>query len=265
MELLDLPPGSGGLKMREIPFDKMLAVMETVSDGRRPLTVTEISGATDLAVPTVHRLVALLVDRGLLKRHLATKKVMPGARLMKLGVSAVQTSLYADKPHALLKSLVTRIGEFAQISLVVDGELICVDAASAHRESGLHLQQGNKAPLHCTSIGKLYLASLPEAELRSWLRSANLQRLTDRTVTDPSELRKRLKEIRARGWGSCNEEMHPGVVGCGVRLPLRDSSGFIGLCISAPAVRMNFEAITGHIPALRKVAVDIADIFDRTN
>ena len=84
-------------------------------------------------------------------------------------------------------------------------------------------------------------------------------------MTDPGELRKHLKEIRARGWGSCNEEMHPGVVGCGVRLPLRDSSGFIGLCISAPAVRMNFEAITGHIPALRKVAVDIADIFDRTN
>ena len=249
--------------MRDIPFDKMLAVMETVSCGRRPLTVTEISNATDLTVPTVHRLVTSLVDRGLLKRHLATKKVMPGARLMKLGVSAVQTSLYADKPHALLRSLVTRIGEFAQISMVVDGELICVDAASAHRESGLHLQQGNRAPLHCTSIGKLYLASLPDAELRAWLRSANLPRRTERTMTDPSELRKHFKETRARGWGSCNEELYPGVVGCGVRLPLRNSSGFIGLCISAPAVRMNFDEITSHIPTLEKVAVDIAGIFDR--
>jgi IclR family acetate operon transcriptional repressor len=247
--------------MRETPFDKMLAVMEAVSTGRRPLTVTEISSVTDLAVPTVHRLVALLVDRGLLKRHLSSKKVMPGARLVKLGVSAVQTSLYADKPHALLKSLVTRIGEFAQISMVVDGELICVDAASAHRESGLHLQQGNKAPLHCTSIGKLYLASLPDAELRSWLRSASLQRMTDRTISDPSELRKHCHEIRARGWSSCNEEMYLGVVGCGVRLPLRNSSGFIGLCISAPAVRMSYDAITSNIPTLEKVALDIANIF----
>jgi hypothetical protein len=57
--------------------------------------------------------------------------------------------------------------------------------------------------------------------------------------------------------------MYPGVVGCGVRLPLRSSSGFIGLCISAPAVRMSYDVITTHIPTLRKVAVDIADIFDR--
>jgi hypothetical protein len=46
-------------------------------------------------------------------------------------------------------------------------------------------------------------------------------------------------------------------------LPLRSSSGFLGLCISAPAVRMNYEAITSHIPALEQMAVDIADIFDR--
>jgi IclR family acetate operon transcriptional repressor len=46
-------------------------------------------------------------------------------------------------------------------------------------------------------------------------------------------------------------------------LPLRNSSGFIGLCISAPAVRMNYDEITSHIPTLEKVAVDIAGIFDR--
>jgi IclR family acetate operon transcriptional repressor len=249
--------------MRETPFDKMLAVMEVVSTARRPLTVTEISGITDLAVPTVHRLVTQLVDRGLLKRHLTSKKVMPGSRLMKLGVSAVQTSLYADKPHALLKSLVTQIGEFAQISMVVDGELICVDAASANRESGLHLQQGNKAPLHCTSIGKLYLASIPDSDLRAWLRSTSLQPMTDRTITSAAELQSHCQEIRLRGWSSCNEELHLGVVGCDVQLPLRNSSGFIGLCISAPEVRMSYSSIIEYVPTLRKFALDIANVFDQ--
>jgi IclR family acetate operon transcriptional repressor len=249
--------------VRETPFDKTLAVMEVVSTARRPLSVTEISGATSLPVPTVHRLVAQLVERSLLKRHLTSKKVMPGARLMKLGVEAVQTSLYADRPHALLKSLVTQVGEFGQISMVVDGELICVDAASAHRQSGLHLEQGNKAPLHCTSIGKLYLSSISSSELGLWLRSARLARMTDRTITNATDLRRHCQDIRSQGWSSCNEELHPGIVGCGVRLPLRSSSSFIGLCVSAPAARLNYKAIIEYIPTLRKFAQDIANVFDQ--
>jgi DNA-binding IclR family transcriptional regulator len=249
--------------VRETPFDKVLAVLEAASAARRPLTVTELSGTVRLPVPTVHRLVAQLVERGLLKRHLTSKKVMPGTRLMKLGVEAVQTSLYADKPHALLKSLVTRVGEFAQISMVVDGELICVDSASARRQSGLHLEQGNRAPLHCTSIGKLYLASMPDSELRAWLRSTRLQRMADNTITRSTELHHHCQAIRIQGWGSCNEELHPGVVGCGVRLPLRSSSGFIGLCISAPKARVNYNAIVEYVPTLRRVAQEIANVFDQ--
>ena len=59
------------------------------------------------------------------------------------------------------------------------------------------------------------------------------------------------------------EEMHPGVVGCGVRLPLRTSSAFLGLCVSAPAARLSYKAITAYVPLLRKFAQDIANVVDQ--
>lgn len=249
--------------MREAPIDKTLTIMEIVASARRPLTVTEISTSAKLPIPTVHRLVRQLVERGLFKRHLTSKRVMPGVRLVTLGVESIQTSLYADKPHALLKSLVVQIGEFAQISMVVDSELICVDAAAVHRPLGLHLEQGNKAPLHCTSIGKLYLSDLADDEFSTWLRAAKLKPFTEHTIANATELRRHCQEIRARGWASCNEELNLGVVGCGVRLPLRNSSGFIGLCISAPAARMKHDTIIGYVPTLRKFAKEITQVFEK--
>jgi IclR family acetate operon transcriptional repressor len=55
---------------------------------------------------------------------------------------------------------------------------------------------------------------------------------------------------------------HLVVVGFVVRVPLNSSSGYIGLCVSAPAARMNLKTITTLVPLLRKVAQDIASTFD---
>ncbi|CAM3788707.1 IclR family transcriptional regulator [Bordetella sputigena] len=250
--------------MDDAPIDKTLMIMEAVAASRRPLSVTEIAELTGLAMPTTHRLVVQLIDRNVLARHLSSKRVMPGARLTRLGIDAVQTSLNADQPHALLKALTISLGEFAQISMVVDGELVCVDAAAVRRPGGLHLEQGNRGPLHCTSIGKLHLAHMPEDALAQWFRSSTRRKFTNRTLTSETRLRAHFNEIRAQGWASCNEEWNAGVVGVGVRLPLR-SNAFIGLCVSAPTARMDYETMVDKVPVLREYAAEIALAFEASS
>jgi len=247
--------------MDDAPIDKTLAIMETIAAARRPLTMTEIAADTGLTLPTVHRLVQQLMVRNVLKRHLGSKRVMPGARLTRLGMDSVQTALNGDQPHALLKSLVMSLGEFAQISMVVDGELVCVDAAAVLRPGGLHLEQGNKGPLHCTSIGKLHLAHLSDDALSVWLRASSRRKFTDHTLTSEARLRAHFKQVREQGWASCNEEWNVGVVGCGVRIPVR-SQAFIGLCVSAPTARMSHDEVVGHVPMLHRYANDIAVAFE---
>jgi IclR family acetate operon transcriptional repressor len=247
--------------MGDAPIDKTLLIMEAVASARRPLSITEIADLTDLTTPTVHRLVVQLIDRNVLKRHLTSKRVMPGARLTRLGMNSVQTSLNADHPHTLLKSLAISLGEFAQISMVVDGELMCVDAAAVRRPGGLHLEQGNKGPLHCTSIGKLHLAYMPDDALSTWLKASPREKYTRNTLITEAKLRTHLKQVREQGWASCNEEWNVGVIGCGVRIPLR-SAALIGLCVSAPTARMTHDEMLGNLPTLRKFAAEIATVFE---
>lgn len=248
--------------MDHAPIDKTLAIMEAVAAAHRPLSLTEIADATGLATPTVHRVVVQLIDRNVLKRHLSSKRVMPGARLTQLGLNSLQSSLNADHVHTLLKALAISLGEFAQISMALDGELLCVDAAAVRRTEGVHLEQGNKGPLHCTSIGKLHLAHMSDEALSAWLRNSTLRKYTDRTLTTEARLRADFNKVREQGWASCNEEWYAGVVGCGVRIPLRNSA-FIGLCVSAPADRVSYNEMIRNVPMLRRFAGDIAAMLER--
>jgi IclR family acetate operon transcriptional repressor len=252
--------GEGGA-----PIDKTFAILEAVVGLRRPVTLTDIATATRMATPTVHRIVNQLIERQMLRRYLTTRRILPGPRLTRLGLETIQAQIYSDRPHSILKALALEVGEFALISTIVDDEQICIDSASVHRPTGLHFEQGVRAPLHCTSIGKLYLAELSDKHFDNWLRHSTLKAYSNSTITDAQGLRRQCLQIRKLGYASCNEEYNPGVVGCGVKLDLPGDSGFIGLCISAPVGRLNFNSMLGHVPKLKTAARKISLEFQRSH
>ena len=69
---------------------------------------------------------------------------------------------------------------------------------------GLHL--GSRLPAHATSTGRVLLAALPAAELRQWLASHDLRRLTAHTVTDSAALEGVLDEVRRQDFCLALEE-----------------------------------------------------------
>jgi IclR family transcriptional regulator, acetate operon repressor len=245
------------------PIDKTLAILETVAALCRPASITDISVATSIPAPTVHRIAAQLVERRLLRRVVSSRRFLPGPRLLQLGLECIQSQIYADKPHVLLKSLAVEVGEFALISMVLDDEQVCIDSAGVHRPSGLHFEQGYRAPLHCTSIGKLYLSQLSDIHLDAWLKGSCLRPYSGKTISKTDELRQHCIEVRRLGYASCNEEYYPGVVGCSVRIPLSDKAGFLGLCISAPSARVGHDQIVRYVPRLHKVAQQISREVER--
>ena len=81
--------------------------------------------------------------------------------------------------------------------VVLEGpQVVIVARSTAHAEGerilayGLHL--GSRLPAHATSTGRVLLAALPKEELREWLRTHSLPRLTAYTQTEAPTLRKTL-------------------------------------------------------------------------
>jgi len=239
----------------EQPLDRALAVLSGVVAAARPVSVTEIATACALPVPTAHRLVAHLEIRGLLKRALGSKKVVGGAALLQLSVSALEAALRADRPHQVLLALAAELGEHMQVGVRSGNEVLYIDTASAPRSSGgLLFEQGRRAPLHCTSIGKIFLAELPEEEFDWWLAHTPLPAVTPRTITKPASLRGVVAKVRKTGWAVSNDEFAAGVVGAAVPIRSADGKLVAGLGISVPSARLPLERLTQFRARMEKAA-----------
>lgn len=242
---------------RSQPLDRVFLVLEAVAASQRAVTITEIAKVVDLPPPTVHRLVNQLLERDILKRAIDSKKVLPGSRMVALGSAILAGAFLADRTHVILNDLAMRLKEHCQIGVPSRSEVLYVASARADRRVGLEFNPGLRAPLHCTSIGKLFLASLPPEGLDAWLETTPLPAMTANTIVSPQQLREEIARVRERGWASSNSEYVEGVVGCAV--PIRKCGRFVaGLGVSVPSARLDPTRFEILIPDLSAAAEAIA-------
>ena len=243
---------------RDQPLDRFLFVLRVVANAVRPITMTEVANECALPLPTVHRLVAQLIERRMLKSVPGSKKLAVGSALVSLGAAALDAATRADPVHEVLVALSAHIGEDFQLAHRIDNDLVYLDVVHATRSQGLRFEQGRHSPLYCTSIGKLYLAEMPADAFDRWLARAELKPLAPNTIVSADKLRKVVNAVRKNQWASSNEEIAAGVVGCAV--PVRDAGGQLiaGLGISLPSARVPFSEIEQFRKPMLRAAKDIS-------
>ena len=232
------------------PLDRALAVLDFVLSQRGPVTASLIAEATGLPAATAHRLIGQLESRALLKRALGSKKLLPGSRLVDLGTRIMRAALQSDGIHVLLARLASRLGEHCHIGMISDLDVLYVDSARSIRRSGLLFEPGQRAPIYCTSIGKVFLASLAERDLAQVMQAIAFKAYTATTIASPKPLIEEVERVRRRGWAASNEEFTPGVVGCAVPLYTAGKMFAAGLGVSVPVVQCPFGEIEKYLPDL---------------
>ena len=240
------------------PLDRALAVLSAVADAAHAISMTEIAAECGLPVPTVHRIVAQLERRGLLNRALGSKKLVVGRELVRLGMASLEGALRTDRPHHILATLANRLGEHCQIGRRFDDAIVYIDSATVQRTDGLYFEQGGRAPMHCTSTGKLFLAEMSDADLDFWIAHADLKRMAPATIVSAHALRIVVRKVRQEAWATTIGELVVGVVGCAV--PIRTASGRLiaGLGVSAPVARTSPEQLKKYRPLMQSAAAEIA-------
>ena len=137
--------------------------------------------------------------------------------------------------------------------------MVYIDTVRAPRSAGLHFEQGRHAPIHSSSIGKIFLAAMPDEQLDLWLEHAELPRLTPATIVSARRMKATLKRVRQNGWAASDAEFAPGVVGCAVPIYLPGASLIAGLGVSVPSARASFAEVKAHIPVLQRAARKIGE------
>ncbi|MFD1828227.1 MULTISPECIES: IclR family transcriptional regulator [Streptomyces] len=227
---------------------RALDILELFLGGDGTLSAPEITRKLGLPRTTVHELVTTLAARS----YLVPVPEQPGR--YRLGVRTYQLgSRYAEQldlaaeGQQVARSVAETCDETVHVAILEDADVIYIAKVDSTHAVRMVSAAGRRLPAHCTSVGKMLLASLPEEELDARLPGPGgepLRAMTPNSITSPGELRAALAEVRERGIAVERRESNPDV-SC-VAAPVRDSAGRVvaALSISVPMIRWSEERRT---------------------
>jgi IclR family acetate operon transcriptional repressor len=241
---------------------RSFAILDHVAASHAPVDVLDIIGSLKLPKATAYRLVDWFLGHGYLAREPGRKRLIVGPRLANLAFGVLSASMRNDAPHLVLQRLVRTLNETCNIGTLLNGEVVYLDRVEAeHWPLRLHYTSGSRVPLHCSAIGKLFLALAPSPRRQRLLQSLELRSYTDGTITDKARLEAELRQIRKEQVSFDREEYLVGVVCMAVPVLGKNGETLAALAIQAPEARMNVSTARGHLPALRGAAAELAKIF----
>jgi len=241
---------------------RTFAILDLVAHAQAAVEVSSVIEMLALPKATAYRLVDGLVSSGYLAREPVRKRLTVGSRLTNLAFGAMRASMRDAGRHALLRRLVHEVNETCNIGIMLHGEIVYLDRVEAeHWPLRLQFGVGTRVPLHCSAIGKLFLALMPGTRRRRLLESLELRRFTNTTITERPQLEAELKQIRKEQVSFDREEYLVGVVCTAVPVMGRNGETLAAIAIQAPEARMNVNSARQHLPALRRAAEELAETF----
>jgi len=240
---------------------KAFAVIEVILAARRPLSLPELAEALGRPKQTVHRTARQLEQHGFLYREPVRDRYAIGPKLFDISKDVFGWCIRYSPRNAVLARLVDKVSETCNIGILDGDSVLYLDRVESNFPLRAELHPGSRVPVHCTGLGKLFLAYLPGRTRKRILERVDLKRYTERTLTDAEALEADCAVTRQRGYSINNEEYHDGIIS--VAVPVHSDADHViaGLAIHAPAARMSVEDAVKHVPLLKEYAALIAEDF----
>ncbi|OFX30285.1 MAG: hypothetical protein A2Z07_01625, partial [Armatimonadetes bacterium RBG_16_67_12] len=224
-------------KRRIKSLSKALHILRAVGDHGDLASVAMLSREMAMPKGTLFPYLRTMAQEGLLLAHDGGRYTL-GPRLLELAATFHRQVRLRDVARPYLERLAHTSGEVAHLCVLSEGEMVYVDRVETRRVVQVGSRIGGRCPVHCTGVGKAYLAFLPEAQVRQLAVRYGLRRYTPLTVTSVDGLLTELRQIHERGY-SIDRSEHDAEVRC-VGAPVFDHEGRVIASISAagPAYRM---------------------------
>ena len=220
-------------------IERIFSLMDVLASREDAISLKEISERTGLHPSTTHRILNDLAVGRFVDRPEAGNYRL-GMRLLELGNLVKDRLNVRDAAVQPMRELHKLIQQPVNLSVRQGDEIVYVERAFSER-SGMQVVRaiGGRAPLHLTSVGKLFLAMDDPQRVRAYAARTGLSGQTRNSITQQQVLERELSKVRQYGVARDNEELELGVR-C-MASGIYDDQGKLvaGLSISAPADRLD--------------------------
>ena len=220
-------------------LSKTFLVLDILLKNNLPMTISEISEELDFYPSTTHRILDTLKCGGYVEQDSSTQKYQLGLKLVELGMARLNKIDLIKEAKPFLKELSKKCNETVHLAILEDTEVLYLAKEESSQTIRMVSYVGKRAPLHCTSLGKILLAFLSSDKRNKILEKIELFKLTENTITNKYDLIKELNKIEQEGFALDREENEK-FVRC-IAAPIRNYQGKVvaATSISGPSYRIH--------------------------
>lgn len=249
----------GGVRSVQLGLD----VLETVAFSGEELGVTQIAARLGVTKGSVHRHLLTLVQRGYLTQNPATQRygVGPKSRVLASVAPEVDLAKIAAGP---MRDLRDRIGQTVVLSSPTPRGALVMSAVPGTSPIEIGVRPGSELSFHSSAQGRVLLAFSPP-QFRKRIMASTLERLTDKTIVDPTQLEQTIARAVSDGYASAPEETLIGINA--LAAPIFDKGGVVAGAVALVGSIQFLPAVPNAetIAALKQCADLISRRLDHSN
>lgn len=237
-----------------------LSILEYIAKTDGP-TLQEISDGLSVPKSTVFRHIKTFEQNDYIIKK--DNNFYISVRLLEQSATGGLWNPIYQRSKSVIDDLAEQTDERAVLGIEENEKVAVVYYSEGSDAIGTDVHLGSRFSLHCTAIGKVILAFLPESRRKTIIENIDLQQQTSNTITSKQQLCEELENIRKTGVGFDDKERLNGVRG--VAVPIFDQSNntlFGGITIAGAPTDVYGDKFREELPdllqrAAEKVVMDL--------
>ncbi len=268
--LLDFSPGSPedpddldtGGRTYVTAFSRGLKLIGCFSAARPSMTIAEAAKASGLSRATARRLLLTLEADGYASQRDGRYSLTP--RVLDLGYGYLSSLPLDALLYPSLFAVADRFRESCSAGVLDGHDVLWVARAQTSHPRVMTLvnRVGSRRPAYLTALGVVLLAGLSDDRLDEYLRTTELRKQTDKTISSPAQLLAEVLATRVNGWYLADEPVEYGVRAVAVPVSTPDGNTLaISIASHVPSEVMR----ETFLPALKEAAAEIEHLLRLRN
>ncbi len=179
-------------------------------------------------------------------------------KILELGYAYLSSQRLIAVAEPIMERLAEQVQESCSMSVMDGLDIVYVLRIPTKRIMKISLGVGTRLPAWATSMGRILLGAMSDAELDTYFAQVNPTPLTEYTITDKEHLKKIIIDARRQQWIVVNQELELGL--CSAAVPVLNSQGkpVAAINIGTPSSSSVLDTFTqNYLPALRSAANEI--------
>ena len=235
-------------------LNEAIRILDKLSEHDQ-LSLTQIASITNMNKSSAYRLLTDLMDNELVDKDSNSKMYRLSMGLLRYRPTLLNNKNLVIIAKPFLAEIVASTGECAQLSVPTHRySIMTVDIQNSRGFINLSESIGTEDPLHCTAIGKAYLAFLDSHQRDVIIDQIELKRYAINTIVTKKDLITSLDRIKEVGYAFDDQEMIDGIrcIASPVLDYIRYPIASIG--ITGPSSRIDISEVENYGNIIKDVA-----------